>query len=73
MSRLPVLMAVKAWLLTIPAIGVPLRFATGPALLAAYTYVVGRAFARHFEAGGDLTDFDISRFKAETLRALAIA
>lgn len=71
-SRLPLLMAVKAWLLTIPAVGIPLRFATGPALLATYTYVLGSAFGRHFEAGGDLTDFDVSRFKTETLRALAI-
>jgi hypothetical protein len=69
-SRLPLLMAVKAWLLTIPAIGIPLRFATGPALLAAYTVLLGGAFARHFEAGGDLTNFDVSRFNVEALRAL---
>lgn len=50
-SGTPVLIFMKAWLLTIPAIGIPLRFATGPALLATYTYFLGRAFAEHFEAG----------------------
>jgi uncharacterized protein (DUF697 family) len=70
-SRLPALMAVKAWLLTIPAIGVPLRFASGPGLLAAYTWVLGRAFLRHFEAGGGVTDFDVRAFQTEALRALA--
>lgn len=70
-SRMPILMAVKAWLLTIPAVGVPLRFASGPALLAAYTYVLGHAFMQHFEAGGDVVDFDLRTLKAEALRTLA--
>ena len=70
-SRMPILMAVKTWMVAIPVIGVPLRFATGPILLAAYTTVVGKAFARHFEAGGSVTDFDVRRFKVEALRAIA--
>jgi uncharacterized protein (DUF697 family) len=70
-SRLPLFMAVKAWMLTVPVIGLPLRFATGPTLLGAYTYVLGLAFTNHFEAGGDLTDFNVEAFNREALRLVS--
>lgn len=64
-SQNPLSVAAKAWVVTIPVVGIPLRFATGPAVLAAYTYVLGRAFIRHYEEGGTYHDFTTAKFRAE--------
>lgn len=70
-SRLPLFTVAKAWLTVVPVIGIPLRVASGPAILAGYTYVLGRAVTRHLEAGGNLDDVDLASFRNEALRLLA--
>jgi uncharacterized protein (DUF697 family) len=67
-GQMPWSIAVKAWLLTVPVIGVPLRFASGPIVLAAYTYALGRAFASHLAQGRDADSFDMREVRTEALR-----
>jgi uncharacterized protein (DUF697 family) len=57
MSRHPVGLAVKAWVVGIPIVGIPLRFGTGPAIMAGYTWLLGRSFVTHHESGGTYLDF----------------
>jgi hypothetical protein len=71
-SRLPLLMIMKALLLAVPVVGVPLRFASGPAIMAVYTYFLGKAFVQHYESGGNLADFNRAAFIAETRKALGL-
>jgi hypothetical protein len=54
MSRHPVSLAVKAWVVGIPIVGIPLRFGTGPAIMAG---LLGRSFVTHHESGGTYLDF----------------
>jgi uncharacterized protein (DUF697 family) len=61
-SRHPVSWAIKAGVSSIPIIGLPLRVAGGPAILAAYTYQLGRAVTRHYESGGSYVSFDYREF-----------
>ena len=67
-SQHPVSVAVKAWVLAIPIIGIPLRFGTGPAIMAGYTWLLGQAFIAHYESGGTYLDFTLrqvgSQFRA---------
>jgi uncharacterized protein (DUF697 family) len=56
-SQHPVSLGVKAWVLGIPIVGIPLRFGTGPAIMAVYTWLLGRAFVTHHESGGTYLDF----------------
>jgi uncharacterized protein (DUF697 family) len=53
----PISMALKAWVLAIPIIGIPLRLGTGPAIMAGYTWLLGQAFIAHYESGGTYLDF----------------
>ena len=62
-SKHPVSIAVKAWVLAIPIIGIPLRFATGPAIMAGYTWLLGQAFITHYESGGTYLDFGLRHVK----------
>ena len=56
-SKHPLSIVAKAWVLSIPVLGIPLRFGTGPAIMAAYTWWLGRAFVTHYETGGTYLDF----------------
>lgn len=56
-------LALKAGVLAIPGIGPLLRYGTGPAIMAAYTWVLGEAFRRHFAAGGNAGDFKMDHLK----------
>jgi uncharacterized protein (DUF697 family) len=47
----------------IPVIGTTLGLLTMPALSLAATFAVGRVFTTHFEAGGNLFDFDPEKLK----------
>jgi uncharacterized protein (DUF697 family) len=49
--------AVRAWIVQIPLIGIPLRKLGWPAILAAYTYYLGKSYVDHFESGGQFADF----------------
>jgi uncharacterized protein (DUF697 family) len=51
----------RAFILSIPVLGQPLRLLGWPLLLAAYTHVLGEAYVRHYEAGGRFADFDPAR------------
>jgi uncharacterized protein (DUF697 family) len=62
-SQNPLAMALKTWVVTIPVIGIPLRFGTGPAIIGAYCYVLGRTFVDHHEAGGTYHDFDPAKLR----------
>jgi len=68
LSRHPLSLAAKAWILSIPVLGIPLRFGTGPAIMAAYTWLLGRAFVSHYEAGGRYEDFHVSSLRDELTR-----
>ncbi len=63
LSQHPVSLALKSWVIGIPVVGLPLRFGTGPAIMAAYTWVLGQAFIRHYESGGTYLDFHLGRVR----------
>jgi uncharacterized protein (DUF697 family) len=65
MSRSPAMWAVKGAVMSIPIIGVPLRYFTGPAIIAGYTWVLGQAFIRHYESGGTYLDFHVGKLREE--------
>ena len=67
MSRHPVSLAVKAWVMGIPIVGIPLRFGTGPAIMAGYTWLLGRSFVTHHESGGTYLDFRMRQMGKELL------
>jgi uncharacterized protein (DUF697 family) len=56
-------LAFKAAALAVPVVGPLVRYGTGPALMAGYTWVLGEAFRRHFAAGGTVEDFTVARFR----------
>jgi len=56
-------MAFKVASLAIPAVGPLIRYGTGPAIMAGYTWVLGEAFRRHFAAGGSARDFTVRRVR----------
>ena len=56
-------LAFKTAALAIPVVGPLVRYGTGPALMAGYTWVLGEAFRRHFAAGGSTQDFTVKRFR----------
>lgn len=64
-SENPLTLMLKTWVVAIPVVGIPLRFGIGPVTVAAYTYVLGRAFIRHYEAGGTYHDFSVANFRTE--------
>lgn len=68
----PYALAFKGWLLSIPVVGIPLRFGTGPAIMAAYTWLLGHAFMSHYESGGTYESFRPSVVGDELVRALGI-
>jgi uncharacterized protein (DUF697 family) len=72
-SENPLTLALKAWIVTVPVVGLPLRFGVGPATVAAYTYVLGRAFVRHYDAGGSYHDFALHMFRSEAYRLVGLA
>ena len=73
LSQNPLSMALKMWVVTIPVIGIPLRFGTGPAIIGAYCYMLGRTFVDHHEAGGTYHDFDAAKLRASFRAALSPA
>jgi uncharacterized protein (DUF697 family) len=56
-------LAFKTAALAIPVVGPLVRYGTGPALMAGYTWVLGEAFRRHFADGGSTQDFTVKRFR----------
>jgi uncharacterized protein (DUF697 family) len=69
----PLGLAFKAWLLAIPVVGLPLRLGTGPAIMATYTWLLGRAFVSHYAAGGTYHDFHVTAIAREAQRAVGMA
>ncbi len=53
----PVAAAFGTWVAGIPVIGVGLRQIGWPAILAAYTYVLGKSYVEHYETGGQFANF----------------
>lgn len=47
----------EPWLFALPVVGTPFRLLTWPALLAAFTYRLGKSYVDHFESGGRADDF----------------
>jgi uncharacterized protein (DUF697 family) len=68
LSQNPLALALKTWVVTIPVVGIPLRYGTGPAIIGAYCYLLGRTFVDHYEAGGTYHDFDAEKLR-ESFRA----
>ena len=73
LSRHPVSIILKRWVITIPVVGVPLRYGAGPAILAGYTYLLGRAFTQHYETGGTYLSFDYKRFATGVFQSVRTA
>jgi len=69
-SQNPLAMAAKFWIAAIPVVGIPLRFAAGPAIIGGYCYMLGRAFVDHYEAGGTYHDFNPAKLRATVRAAL---
>lgn len=65
MSQHPAMLVVKGTVMSIPIVGVPLRYFTGPAIIAGYTWVLGQAFIRHYESGGTYLDFTFGKLRDE--------
>lgn len=57
----------------VPVVGPLLGIAVVPALASGLTWAVGRAFAGHFESGGDLGNIDLSAMKEQVKRGLGSA
>ncbi|MEP7306388.1 MAG: hypothetical protein ABJA98_12800 [Acidobacteriota bacterium] len=72
-SQNPLAMALKFSVAMIPVVGIPLRFATGPAIIGGYCYMLGRAFVDHYEAGGTYHDFNPAKLRATVRAALTPA
>ncbi len=49
--------SLNAWIRHLPLVGAPLRLLAWPALLAAFTYRLGKSYVEHFESGGRADDF----------------
>jgi uncharacterized protein (DUF697 family) len=48
---------------SVPGVGSILGAVTGPALASASTYAVGKVFTQHFEAGGNILNFDANAMR----------
>jgi uncharacterized protein (DUF697 family) len=48
---------------SVPGIGSVLGAVTGPALASAATYAIGKVFTQHFEAGGNILNFDANAMR----------
>ena len=73
LARNPVTGALRHFVNTaLPWIALPLRLLTGPSLMAAYTLILGNAFIRHYEKGGDYLDFNWRHFRVELTRKLGL-
>jgi uncharacterized protein (DUF697 family) len=46
--------------LRVPLLGGPLRLLTWPALMATITHFLGKAYVKHYEAGGRFGDFQLA-------------
>ena len=57
---------------TMPWIAVPMRFLASPLIMAGYSYLLGQAFIRHYENGGDYINFDWWEFRADLCRRLGM-
>ncbi len=58
---------------SVPVVGSLAGAALMPASTSASTYALGRVFARHFEAGGTLDDFDPKEMRGDYERQIAEA
>jgi uncharacterized protein (DUF697 family) len=73
LARNPVSHALRDWVnVHLSIIALPLRLLTGPVLMAAYTYILGNAFVRHYEKGGAYIDFDWLLFRYELASKLGL-
>ena len=73
LARNPVSHALRDWVnVHLSVIALPLRLLTGPVLMAAYTYILGNAFVRHYEKGGAYLDFDWQLFRYELASKLGL-
>lgn len=73
LARNPISHALREWVnVHLAIIALPLRLLTGPALMAAYTYILGNAFIRHYEKGGAYLDFDWLLFRYELASKLGL-
>jgi uncharacterized protein (DUF697 family) len=76
-STLPSALArgTSSFIKAIPGVGTFLGAVTAPAFSSASTYAIGRVFVQHFEAGGNVLNFDPEamrdHFKAEFASAPA--
>ncbi|MBF0255214.1 MAG: DUF697 domain-containing protein [Gammaproteobacteria bacterium] len=59
-SALPMTLArgVSSLVKSIPGVGTAVGMLGGPAFTTASTYAIGRVFIQHFEAGGNILNFD---------------
>jgi uncharacterized protein (DUF697 family) len=71
-SQHPVSVAVKALVLAIPIVGIPLRFGTGPAIMAGYTWLLGQAFVTHHESGGTYLDFRMRQVATQLRESVGV-
>jgi uncharacterized protein (DUF697 family) len=71
-SQHPLSLALKAWVLAIPVIGIPLRLGTGPAIMAGYTWLLGQAFITHYESGGTYLDFRMRQVGSQLREAVGM-
>lgn len=73
LSKNPVTTTVRDFLMaTVPTIAIPLRMFTGPAIMAAYTYILGNAFVRHYHGGGNYLNFNWPAFRYELAAKLGL-
>jgi uncharacterized protein (DUF697 family) len=54
---------VASLLKAVPGVGSVVGGLASPGVMGGMTYATGKVFARHFSTGGDLINFDASRFK----------
>jgi uncharacterized protein (DUF697 family) len=62
--------AVHAAIVRAPLHGLPLRSLAWPALLATFTYQLGKSYVDHYESGGRFEDFSPDRFLQASLAAV---
>jgi len=57
LTHAPVARLAAGWTRALPVVGAPLRYLMWPALVAGYTYTLGKSYVDHYEAGGRFADF----------------
>lgn len=73
LAQNPVTRSIRDFLMaTVPVIAIPLRLLAGPALMAAYTLILGNAFVRHYETGGTYLNFNWQDFRFELASKLGL-